>query len=140
MQKLKGKFISKLCAIIFLNMNFKNLSIVIFLTLSNILNGQNGEHKWVNEFPEDLDIGLLHCTYYSKIRYTIALPKDHNKEENIDKDYPVVYCLHGGNPGNENQILWTKLGVKPIIEDSTAPPIIFVWNNGGKYQSHYDFP
>ena len=126
-------------------MNFKNIFIVIFLIWSNILNGQNVEHKWVNEFPEDLDNGLLHCTYFSKIHqtsigYTIALPKDYNKKENIDKDYPVVYCLHGGNPGNENQILWYKLGVKPIIEDSTAPPIIYVWNNGGKYQSHYDFP
>jgi len=66
--------------------------------------------------------------------------KDYSKEENINKKYPVVYCLHGGNPGNEIQIVWYKSLVKPVIENGNAPPMIYVWNNGGKYYSHYDFP
>ena len=101
------------------------------------------EHKWIHDFPKKGVDGLLHHTYYSKIHstnigYTIALPKGYSKE--VDTKYPLVYCLHGGNPGNECQIYWYKFLVKDIINNSLSPKIIYVWNNGGKHKSHYDFP
>jgi enterochelin esterase-like enzyme len=126
-------------------MNAKLLTfLLLFICLTGV-NVNSQEHKWINDFPEMEGNGLLHRTYYSKIHntsigYTIALPKDYFKEENTDTRYPVVYCLHGGAPGNESQILWYKLLVEPIVEKSSSPPMIYVWNNGGKHNSHYDFP
>ena len=126
-------------------MDIRRLIIIFFFFNSISLNAQNQGHKWINNFPdEDVD-GLLHRNYYSEIQqtrigYTIALPKDYFNEKNADTKYPVIYCLHGGAPGNESQILWYKELVKPIVEKSSTPPMIYVWNNGGKHNSHYDFP
>ncbi|MCK5368204.1 MAG: prolyl oligopeptidase family serine peptidase [Cyclobacteriaceae bacterium] len=126
-------------------MNTKLLTSLFLVICLSGLNVKSQEHKWINYFPEENGDGLLHRTYYSNIHdtmigYTIALPMNYFKKENSDTKYPVVYCLHGGNPGNESQILWYQHLVKPIIEDYSAPPMIYVWNNGGKYKSHYDFP
>ena len=109
--------------------------VILFFFNSISLNAQNQGHKWINNFlDEDVD-GLLHRNYYSEIQqtrigYTIALPKDYFNEKNADTKYPVIYCLHGGAPGNESQILWYKELVKPIVEKSSTPPMIYVWNNG----------
>jgi len=126
-------------------MKIKIFTLLFIILCSINLTGQDPEHSWINQFPEEDGDGLLHQTYFSAIHktnigYTISLPKDYFKEENNDTRYPVIYCLHGGAPGNESQILWYKLLVKPIVEKSSAPPMIYVWNNGGKHSSHYDFP
>lgn len=128
-----------------LTVDNKLLTFVFLIVYSICLSGQNQEHKWINAFPYDDVEGLLHCTYYSTIHqnsigYTIALPRDYFEDENINTKYPVVYCLHGGYPGNEVQIFWYNLLIKPILENRMAPAMIYVWNNGGKDISHYDFP
>ena len=124
-------------------MKTKLLTSLVLLICFNGCNLINQEHKWINDFPKKGVDGLMHQTYYSNIHktsigYTIALPKNYDKEK--DRKYPVVYCLHGGNPGNEYQIYWYNNLVKPIISNSQTHEIIYVWNNGGKHKSHYDFP
>lgn len=124
-------------------MKVKLLTFIVLLICFSGCNLNNQEHKWINDFPKEGIDGLIQQTYYSNIQktsigYTIALPKNYDK--NKDRKYPVVYCLHGGNPGNECQIDWYNNLVKPIINNSQNPEIIYVWNNGGKHKSHYDFP
>lgn len=59
--------------------------------------------------------------------------------KNASKRYPVVYYLHGGNPGNETRTRFNSF-VKPMNEIDSPTSMIYVWNNGGKNKSHYDFP
>lgn len=64
--------------------------------------------QWVNPLPKGgADIpGLRHGTFDSpslnqKVGYCIYLPPEYAKTEGAKKQYPVVYYLHGGRPGNE---------------------------------------
>jgi enterochelin esterase-like enzyme len=116
------------------------LSILFFVIGSIILNAQRTDHKWVNEVPSEKLGELIHETYYSKIHqteigYSIALPSGYSNEKNANKQYPVIYFLHGGNPGNENRTWYYN-----FIKSDSLTPMIYVWNNGGKHKSHYDFP
>lgn len=120
------------------------LSLQIFVTCSIGLTAQAQEHKWVNEIEQNDYSGLIHSTYFSKIHqtgigYSIALPPGYEKKKNANKSYPVVYFLHGGNPGNENRTGYYN-SIKTINEIDSLTPMIYIWNNGGKNKSHYDFP
>lgn len=122
------------------------LPLLLGLICSIGLKAQTPEHNWVNEIKSERDpLAIpIHQTYYSKIHqtevgYTIALPPEYNQNENTGIKYPVVYFLHGGNPGNENRARYYNF-IKPINEIDSLTPMIYVWNNGGKIKSHYDFP
>ncbi|MBI1307598.1 MAG: 1,4-beta-xylanase [Bacteroidetes bacterium] len=111
------------------------------ICLSFSLNAQTDDHKWVNEIPENYPRGLVHKTFYSELNkteigYSIALPPGYSDSANANRRYPVVYFLHGGNPGNETRTYF----IRPTDEVDSLFPIIYVWNNGGKHRSHYDFP
>ena len=98
------------------------------------MQAQTREHKWVNDMhPNDLN-NLIHLTYFGKINqtaigYTIALPQGYEEKKNADKRYPVVYFLHGGNPGNETRTGYYNY-IKPINKIDSLTPMIYVWNNG----------
>ena len=102
--------------------------------------------QWVNPIPERLAKvpGLKHGTFFSKANnvetgFCVLLPPGYNDEANKDKRYPVIYYLHGGRPGGETK----SLGLAPVLQkamaDGQAPPMIYVFSNGGVV-SHYDFP
>ena len=66
--------------------------------------------SWVNEIPENqisrmnLPSGVSHQTFKSpsmgvEVGYYIYLPKGY--ESSGEKEYPVVFHLHGGRPGSE---------------------------------------
>lgn len=119
-------------------------SLQILVTCSVGLRAQTPGHKWVNEIEQNDHSGLMHSTYFSEIHqteigYSIALPLGYEEKENAHKSYPVVFFLHGGNPGNENRTGYYNF-IKPINEIDALSPMIYVWNNGGKNKSHYDFP
>lgn len=115
-----------------------------FIICSIGLKAQTPEHKWVNETLLSNHPELEHKGYFSEIHqteigYTIAFPPGYHEKENAAKKYPVVYFFHGGNPGNENRTGYFNY-IKPTNKIDSLCPIIYVWNNGGKSQSHYDFP
>lgn len=128
-----------------LNIMKKILLPLLHIVICSIgLQAQTSEHKWVNEMPQNDLNNLIHLTYYSKIHqtaigYTIALPQGYEQKKNANKRYPVVYFLHGGNPGNETRTGYCNF-IKPMNEIDSLAPMIYVWNNGGKNKSHYDFP
>lgn len=118
--------------------------LVVFIIISTIIKAQTRNHKWINELSGDAPINLIHSTYYSEIHqtdigYTIALPPGYWEMNNTDKVYPVIYFLHGGNPGAENRVrYYNYVNATNKIDSLTA--MIYVWNNGGNNKSHYDFP
>ncbi|OEJ98496.1 hypothetical protein A8C32_04590 [Flavivirga aquatica] len=125
----------------------KTKHIIYFLfafSLFNI-NAQTPEHKWVNKIPEENKReNLWHKTYYSKIHktkigYNIYLPKGYYNKKNKNRKYPVIYFFHGGNPGNESRNGYHNY-ITPKNEIDALTPMIYVWNNGGKNESHYNFP
>lgn len=84
------------------------LPLLLFVICLSGLKAQTDEHKWVNEMLQNDLNNLIHETYYSKIHqttigYTISLPQGYEEKKNANKRYPVVYFLHGGNPGNETR-------------------------------------
>jgi len=120
--------------------------IYLFLTFLCVCSSfaQKKEHKWFNEISLEHSNGIIHDSYFSEIHQTdigfsIALPQGYNDANNVERRYPVVYFLHGGNPGNENRT-WYYNFIKPTGEIDSLAPMIYVWNNGGKNKSHYDFP
>lgn len=120
------------------------LTLSISIVCSMPLNAQAPEHKWVNEISWSDTLDLKHRIYYSQMQqteigYSIALPPGYYDKKNASKRYPVVYYLHGGNPGNETRTSYYNY-VKPSNEIDSLTPMIYVWNNGGKNKSHYDFP
>ncbi|TGV01644.1 alpha/beta hydrolase [Flavivirga rizhaonensis] len=120
------------------------LLLLFFLMFLSGVKAQTREHKWVNEMHQKDYNNLIHLTYFSKIHqtaigYTIALPQGYEEKKNANKKYPVVYFLHGGTPGNETRTGYYNY-VKPNSEIDSITSIIYVWNNGGKNKSHYDFP
>jgi endo-1,4-beta-xylanase len=120
------------------------LSFLFFIIGSIVLKAQVPDHNWVNKVSSEKLGELIHKTYYSKIHqteigYSIALPSGYSNEKNANRKYPVVYFLHGGNPGNENKTGYYNF-IKPTNEIDSLMPMIYVWNNGGKHKSHYDFP
>ena len=119
-------------------------SILFIVIGSIILKAQSPDHKWVNEVSSEHLGEVMHKTFYSKIHQTeigcsIALPPGYSNEKNVNRKYPVIYFLHGGNPGNENRTGYYNF-IKPTNEIDSLTPMIYVWNNGGKIKSHYDFP
>ena len=66
------------------------------------------------------------------VTYDILLPRDYN--ENPDKRYPVVYCLHGYGDDNTS---WNGQYMKgeakiTVLEDEGLEPMIYVFPNGWK--------
>lgn len=119
-------------------------SVLLFLIGTIVIKAQSLDHKWVNEVSIEYPDEIMHKTYYSKIHqteigYSIALPPGYSDKNNVNRKYPVVYFLHGGNPGDETKIGYYNF-IKPTNEIDTLSPMIYVWNNGGKHRSHYDFP
>ncbi len=67
-------------------MKTKLLTSLVLLICFDGCNLINQEHKWINDFPKKGVDGLIHQTYYSNIHktsigYTIALPKNYDKEK-----------------------------------------------------------
>lgn len=103
--------------------------------------------RWVNKLPAERTPLLQHGQFHSaanqtEIGYYIYLPPGYEqpgKPAAEAKRYPVVYYLHGGRPGGEQK----SIGMAPIfaaaIQAGRAPPLIYVFVNGGE-MSHYDFP
>lgn len=102
--------------------------------------------KWVNEIPGKWAAvpGLKHGTFHSQANqvetgFCVLLPPGYDDEANKEKRYPVVYYLHGGRPGGEIKSLGLAPFIQKAMADAKAPPMIYVFSNGGVV-SHYDFP
>jgi len=96
---------------------------------------------WVNRMPADVPAGVRHGTFRSsrhgtEIGYCVYLPPGY---ETSSLRYPVVYYLHGGRPGSETKSIGMARFVEKAIRSGEAPPMIYVFNNGGEV-SHYDYP
>lgn len=119
-------------------------TIVVFAIGSVVIIALNPDHKWINNVSSEYPDELLHKTFYSNIHqteigYSISLPPGYSDKKNSNRKYPVVYFLHGGNPGNESKTGYYRF-VRPTDQIDSLTSMIYVWNNGGKHKSHYDFP
>ncbi len=100
--------------------------------------------KWTNPpAAEQSHPRLNHETFTSPsmgipVGYNIYLPQDYGEDENRNVQYPVIYYLHGGRPGNESKSISLVGNVDAAIESRQVRPIIFVWVNGGEV-SHYNY-
>jgi endo-1,4-beta-xylanase len=97
--------------------------------------------RWVNPPRGALPDGVRHATFRSRkhrceVGYCVYLPPDYAASS---RRYPVVYYLHGGRPGGETKSIGIARFVDRAIRDGKAPPMIYVFNNGGAV-SHYDYP
>ena len=102
--------------------------------------------QWVNPLPKGgADTpGLRHGTFDSpslnqKVGYCIYLPPEYAKTEGAKKQYPVVYYLHGGRPGNELKSIKLVSEIDRAMRNQKVSPMIYVFVNGGPV-SHYNMP
>ncbi len=124
------------------------------LSQEKLRSGTNGQSKepsqaeapfqWINPLPANRIGSLRHSKFYSRandcdVGYFIYLPSQYDMPENADKQFPVVYYLHGGRPGGEDKGTQMMKFIQPAIESGRIAPIIYVFVNGGE-MSHYDFP
>lgn len=100
--------------------------------------------QWVNPFPSGIEIppGLSHETFLSsslnhEVGYALFLPPQYATE--TDKQFPVVYYLHGGRPGSESRSLYLTPHLYKAMRNEETPPAIYVFVNGGVI-SHYNYP
>tara|TARA_R110002096_G_scaffold116864_1_gene253304 strand:- start:2768 stop:3700 length:933 start_codon:yes stop_codon:yes gene_type:complete len=89
-----------------------------------------------------LPAGLFHDTFKSssmdeKIGYFIYLPKAYEKKP--ERDFPVVFYLHGGRPGSEAKSIKLAPFVEKAIDAGDIQPTIYVFPNGGP-MSWYNYP
>lgn len=99
------------------------------------------DFHWVNALPKNAHPRVRHATYHSKIHntdigYAIYLPPQY---DNGATRFPVIYYLHGGRPGSEAKSVNMAAHVDKFIAEGAAPPMIYVFSNGGAV-SHYDYP
>jgi len=75
-----------------------------------------------------------------EVGYVIYLPPGYDDPANAERQYPVVYYLHGGGQFGSELRMANFMTVQYIdlIEASAVPPRIYVLVNGGRY-SHYDY-
>ncbi len=101
----------------------------------------NAPFRWVNPLKQDLP-GVTHATFRSPsmkidVGYCIYLPSEYSKQAAANKRFPVVYYLHGGRPGGETKSVKLATHMHRLIQDGSAPPMIYVFVNGGPV-SHYN--
>ncbi len=99
---------------------------------------------WVNKpEPGQLPDGVTHNTFYSEVQkedvgYCIYLPPKYETE--ADKQYPVIYNLHGAGD-NELHGFDDVRVLDEGIREGRCPPMIVVLANGGMrtfYKNSYD--
>lgn len=95
--------------------------------------------KWI--VPEKID-GCIHGTVFSKsmnreIGYHVFLPPSYAK--NSEKEYPVVYYLHGagGSEASAKAFVWA---VRGAIRAGKIGDVIYVFPNGGTRSGYRDWP
>ena len=104
------------------------------------------EHRWVNPIPAGTDLppGVKHATFISpsmkhEVGYVIYLPPGYEDSQSASRRYPVVYFLHGGNPGNELKRIDLTHHLHRAMTSGEVPPAIYVYVNGGEV-SHFNWP
>jgi len=103
----------------------------------------NQPFRWVNPFPDDFEPlpNLYHETFLSpsmqkEVGYAIYLPPQYLEDNN--RSFPVVYYLHGGRPGNEIKSTYIVNPLHEAMSSGAAPPVIYVFVNGGEI-SHWNY-
>ncbi|MEM0896055.1 MAG: alpha/beta hydrolase-fold protein [Verrucomicrobiota bacterium] len=99
---------------------------------------------WVNEVKWAPPKGVRHETFKSPsmgidVGYCIYLPEEYGKKSNLEREYPVVYHLHGGRPGSEWKSVRLATFVDEAIRSGKIEPKIYVFPNGGP-MSWYNYP
>jgi enterochelin esterase-like enzyme len=125
-------------------MNARAAALALALTafLPPLAAQEGGPFHWNSPLPADAPEGVRHGTFRSKANggveagYNILLPPDYDDAANAQRRYPVVYYLHGGRPGGENKSVSLAATIGAELGGG-APPVIYVFVNGGKL-SHYD--
>ncbi len=97
--------------------------------------------RWVNPLKQKLP-GVRHATFRSgsmniDVGYCIYTPSEYSKPKSANMRFPVVYYLHGGRPGSEIKSVKLVTHIHRLIENGSAPPMIYVFVNGGPV-SHYN--
>lgn len=72
-----------------------------------------------------------------EVGYYIYLPDAY--EKNTDREFPVIFHLHGGRPGGEGKSIKLASFIHDAIEAEKIQPTIYVWPNGGP-MSWYNYP
>ncbi len=85
---------------------------------------------------------LTHRTFTSpsmnlEVGYFIYLPDAYSSEP--QREFPVVFHLHGGRPGGEGKSIKLASFVHEATETEKIQPTIYVWPNGGP-MSWYNYP
>ncbi|MEM9283988.1 MAG: alpha/beta hydrolase-fold protein [Verrucomicrobiota bacterium] len=86
--------------------------------------------------------GVSHHTFKStsmdeEVGYFIYLPEAYETE--TDRDFPVVFHLHGGRPGSEAKSHKLATFVDKAISSGDIQPTLYVFPNGGP-MSWYNYP
>jgi len=87
---------------------------------------------------------IQHAAFESRslgqdVGYCIYLPPQYSDPTWRTRNFPVVYYLHGGRPGNENKSIRLSELIHQQIHSGAIPPMIYVFVNGGPV-SHYNMP
>ena len=121
----------------------QSLALAIAITLVALI-APVANAQWVTR-PSDETIkktrGLVHETFESQsmkttVGYSVVLPPGYRVSE---KQYPVVYWLHGGG-GNECTSLFTSKSWDKLYETAKIEETILVYPNGFRsgYMDHHD--
>lgn len=129
----------------------ESLSLVCVLFALSISStfAQTGKEKfaWCNpvlpaRVAETLPPGLRHGSFISpsmerEVGYFIYLPDAYGTIP--EREFPVVFHLHGGRPGDERKSVRISGFIDEAIRAGKIQPTIYVFPNGGPV-SWYDYP
>ena len=92
-------------------MQLKNKILCVFFTISVLASCDQVEQFVSLQFKNEL---ILSPEMEKRIPVVVITPKTYEDDGNIEKEYPVVYLLHGYS-GDQNQ--WKKITNLPAIAD-----------------------
>ncbi|MDB4338676.1 alpha/beta hydrolase-fold protein [Rubripirellula sp.] len=141
-------------------MNFRHFGFAVFFTFGSLAcehdllaQGNKGKpdavasFQWVNPLSESdrkKTPHIKHSTFRSPslgvpVGFCLYLPPQYFNPKWKQRDFPVVYYLHGGRPGSEKKSIRLSNPINAAIKSGEVDPMIYVFVNGGPV-SHYNMP
>ena len=113
-------------------MQLKNKILCVFFAISVLASCDQVEQFVSLQFKNEL---ILSPEMEKRIPVVVITPKTYEDDGNIEKEYPVVYLLHGYS-GDQNQ--WKKITNLPAIADKYD--VLLVCPDAGYDSWYFDSP